>query len=45
VNEVVPAAVRRRVGPRALRIVDVVAGSGLVAFGGVLGWRTLDDGR
>jgi putative LysE/RhtB family amino acid efflux pump len=39
------ALVRRRVGPRALRGVDVLAGSGLVAFGGVLGWKTLaDDG-
>ncbi|MEA2445287.1 MAG: hypothetical protein QOJ12_2579 [Thermoleophilales bacterium] len=38
--------VRRRVGTRALRAVDVIAGSGLVAFGGALGWRTLgDDGR
>jgi putative LysE/RhtB family amino acid efflux pump len=38
--------VRRRVGPRALRAVDVIAGSGLVAFGGLLGWKTLsDDGR
>ena len=39
------ALVRRRVGPRALRGVDVLAGSGLVAFGGVLGWRTLGDDR
>jgi putative LysE/RhtB family amino acid efflux pump len=38
--------VRRRVGTRALRVVDVIAGSGLVAFGGVLGWKTLgDEGR
>ena len=35
--------VRRRVGPRALRGVDVLAGSGLVVFGGVLGWKTLSD--
>jgi threonine/homoserine/homoserine lactone efflux protein len=35
--------VRRRVGPRALRGVDVLAGLGLVVFGGVLGWRTLGD--
>jgi putative LysE/RhtB family amino acid efflux pump len=35
--------VRRRVGTRALRGVDVIAGSGLVAFGGVLGWHTLSD--
>jgi putative LysE/RhtB family amino acid efflux pump len=40
------ALVRRRVGTRALRAVDLIAGSGLVAFGGVLGWTTLgDDGR
>jgi len=36
-------AVRRRIGPRALRGVDVLAGSGLVVFGGVLGWKTLND--
>jgi len=35
--------VRRRVGTRALRGVDALAGSGLVAFGGVLGWQTLSD--
>ena len=35
--------VRRRVGPGALRGVDVLAGSGLVAFGGLLGWKTLGD--
>jgi putative LysE/RhtB family amino acid efflux pump len=35
--------VRRRIGPRALRGVDVLAGSGLVAFGGLLGWKTLGD--
>jgi hypothetical protein len=35
--------VRRRVGPRALRGVDALAGSGLVVFGGVLGWQTLSD--
>ena len=37
--------VRRRVGPRALRGVDVLAGSGLVLFGGVLGARTLGEER
>ena len=37
------ALVRRRVGTRALRAVDVIAGSGLVAFGGALGWKTLGD--
>ena len=36
-------AVRRQVGPRALRAVDVIAGSGLVAFGGALGVKTLGD--
>jgi hypothetical protein len=35
--------VRRRVGPRALRGVDALAGSGLIAFGGVLGAKTLGD--
>ncbi|MEA2481942.1 MAG: hypothetical protein QOJ07_3864 [Thermoleophilaceae bacterium] len=35
------ALVRRRVGPRAIAVVDVIAGSGLVVFGGVLGLRTL----
>jgi putative LysE/RhtB family amino acid efflux pump len=29
----------RRIGPRTLRTVDVAAGAGLVAFGGLLGWR------
>jgi putative LysE/RhtB family amino acid efflux pump len=35
--------VRRRVGTRALRGVDALAGSGLVAFGGVLGFKTISD--
>ena len=38
-------AVRRRMGTRSLRIVDAIAGSGLVAFGGVLGWQTLSEDR
>ena len=37
------AAARRAVGPRAIRVVDGVAGVGLVAFGGVLAQRTLAD--
>ncbi len=40
---VVTALVRRAVGVRAVRLADGVAGVGLVAFGGVLGWRTLHD--
>jgi putative LysE/RhtB family amino acid efflux pump len=35
--------VRRRVGTRALRGVDALAGSGLVAFGGVLGFKTISE--
>jgi putative LysE/RhtB family amino acid efflux pump len=37
--------VRRRVGPRALRGVDVIAGSGLVAFGGLLAVQTVGEER
>ena len=37
------AVVRRAVGVRAIRIADGVAGLGLVAFGGILGWRTATD--
>jgi putative LysE/RhtB family amino acid efflux pump len=33
----------RRIGPRVLQAVDVVAGAGLIGFGGALGWRTLRD--
>ena len=32
---------RRRIDDRGLRVVDTVAGAGLVGFGGVLGVRTL----
>ncbi len=32
---------RRRVGPRAVRTADALAGCGLLGFGGVLGWRAL----
>jgi putative LysE/RhtB family amino acid efflux pump len=34
---------RRWVGDRALRAVDVLAGAGLLGFGGLLAYRTLDD--
>jgi putative LysE/RhtB family amino acid efflux pump len=35
------ALVRKRVGPRLLRLVDIFSGAGLVGFGGLLGYRTL----
>jgi putative LysE/RhtB family amino acid efflux pump len=35
---------RRWIGPRLLRAVDLGAGSALVCFGGVLGWRALREG-
>jgi putative LysE/RhtB family amino acid efflux pump len=35
--------VRSRFGPRLLATVDVVAGTGLLGFAGVLGWRTAHD--
>ena len=34
---------RRWVGDRALRAVDVIAGAGLIGFGGLLAYRTLND--
>ena len=34
---------RRRVGDRALRAVDVLAGAGLIGFGGLLAWRTANE--
>ncbi len=37
------AAARNHVGTRFLRVVDVVAGAGLLVFGALLGLRTLDD--
>ena len=37
------AVVRKAVGVRSIRIADGIAGLGLLAFGGVLGWRTLHD--
>ena len=37
------AVARRWVGPRMLRTVDVIAGAGILAFGGLLAFRTLRD--
>ena len=37
------AIARRRVGPRLLRAVDGVAGAGVLAFGGLLAYRTVRD--
>jgi len=37
------AVARRALGPRALRAVDALSGTGLLAFGGALAWRTLRD--
>jgi putative LysE/RhtB family amino acid efflux pump len=37
----VVAALRRHVGSRILRGIDVVIGSGLMVFGGLLGYRTV----
>lgn len=37
------AVSRRAVGPRASRVADVVAGVGLLGFGGSLGWRSLHE--
>jgi len=34
---------RRWVGDRALKAVDVIAGAGLLGFGGLLAYRTIDD--
>lgn len=39
----VSAGTRRWMGPRLLRGVDGVAGSALVAFGGLLAWRSLHE--
>ena len=36
-------AVRHRFGPRLLATVDVVAGSGLLGFAGLLGWRAVHE--
>jgi threonine/homoserine/homoserine lactone efflux protein len=37
------ALVRKRVGRRLLRGIDLASGSGLIAFGGLLGYRTLQE--
>jgi putative LysE/RhtB family amino acid efflux pump len=37
------ALVRKRVGDRLVRAIDTVSGLGLVAFGGVLAYRTVAD--
>ena len=37
------ALVRKRVGSRLLRVVDVASGVGLIGFGGLLGYRTLHE--
>ena len=34
---------RRRVGDRALKVVDGIAGAGLIGFGGLLAYRTLRE--
>jgi threonine/homoserine/homoserine lactone efflux protein len=39
----VAALARRRIGDRAAKVADTVAGLGLVGFGGLLGVRTLQD--
>jgi putative LysE/RhtB family amino acid efflux pump len=37
------ALTRKRVGERLLRLVDVVSGTALIGFGGLLGYRTLHN--
>jgi hypothetical protein len=37
------ASVRGRFGPGMLATVDVVAGSGLLGFAGLLGWRAVHE--
>jgi threonine/homoserine/homoserine lactone efflux protein len=37
------ALVRDRFGPRLLATVDVVAGTGLLGFAGILGWRAVNE--
>jgi threonine/homoserine/homoserine lactone efflux protein len=36
-------SVRQRFGPRLLTTVDLVAGSGLLGFAGLLGWRAVHE--
>jgi putative LysE/RhtB family amino acid efflux pump len=38
------AGARARVGPRLLQTLDALAGSAIMAFGGLLAWRTLREG-
>ena len=38
------ALARHRIGTRLLRAVDTISGTGLVAFGGLLAFRTVRDG-
>jgi putative LysE/RhtB family amino acid efflux pump len=40
---VLVALVRQRFGPRLLTTVDVVAGTGLLGFAGLLGWRAVHE--
>ena len=40
---VIIALVRHRFGPRLLTTVDIVAGTGLLGFAGVLGWRAVHE--
>jgi hypothetical protein len=37
------ALLRRRLGDRALRLLDAASGTGILVFGGILGWRTIAD--
>ena len=39
----VVALVRKRLGGRSLRLVDLASGSGLIGFGSLLGYRTLHE--
>jgi putative LysE/RhtB family amino acid efflux pump len=36
--------VRKRIGDGGLRLLDAASGTGLLAFAGLLGWRTLREG-
>jgi threonine/homoserine/homoserine lactone efflux protein len=40
---VLVALVRQRFGPRLLTTVDIVAGTGLLGFAGLLGWRAVHE--
>jgi putative LysE/RhtB family amino acid efflux pump len=39
------ALVRRRVGPRLLRVVDMISGVALVGFGSLLGYRAVHESQ